>query len=187
MLIIASPLLIFTSILIKVTSKGPVIFSQRRIGKNGKPFDFYKFRSMIHNGKKDSEREKEFVNFINDDKQRHNYKVLDEDKVTRVGKIIRKTSIDELPQLFNVIKGDMSLVGPRPCLPYEFNHYQSWQRKRVEVMPGCTGLWQVFGRNSVSFVDSMKMDIYYIYKMSFLTDLEYMIKTIPVILLAKGE
>lgn len=186
-LIILSPLLLIIAFLIKVTSRGPVIFSQERIGKNAKPFRLYKFRSMLHNGVKDSEREKEIVDFMQDEERQSNFKILEEAKVTKIGKILRKTSLDELPQLFNVVKGDMSLVGPRPCLPYEFIHYKPWQRKRVEVMPGCTGLWQVFGRNSVSFIDSITMDIYYTYKMSFLTDLEYIFRTIPSIILAKGK
>ena len=113
-------------------------------------------------------------------------KVINENRITEIGKVIRKTSLDELPQLFNVIKGDMSLVGPRPCLPYEFESYVGWQKRRLNVLPGCTGVWQVTGRSSVSFKDSIVLDLYYINNMSPWLDLQILFKTIPVMLFARG-
>ena len=136
----------------------------------------------------DSKREKMMLEFMKKGKTQSedDTKIINESRVTAIGKFIRKTSIDELPQLINVIKGDMSLVGPRPCLPYEYENYDEWQKRRVSVLPGCTGLWQVSGRSNVSFVDSVVLDIYYINNMSPWLDLHLMLKTIPVMLLARG-
>jgi lipopolysaccharide/colanic/teichoic acid biosynthesis glycosyltransferase len=113
-------------------------------------------------------------------------KIIDEGRITPIGRFIRKTSLDELPQLYNVIRGDMSIVGPRPCLGYEFEHYSDWQKRRVNGIPGCTGIWQVSGRSNVSFNDSIVLDLYYLMKMSPWYDIKLILKTIPVMLFSRG-
>lgn len=187
-IILLSPFLTLVAILIKLTSKGPIFYTHTRIGLNGKPFEFYKFRSMTISNDDDSDRKKAMAAFIKEGKTQseNGTKIINEARVTQIGKFIRKTSIDELPQLLNVIKGDMSLVGPRPCLPYEYELYDEWQKKRFSVLPGCTGVWQVFGRTQVSFKDSVVLDLYYVSNMTPWLDLQLIIKTIPVMLLAKG-
>jgi len=186
-LVALSPIFLTIAMLIKATSFGPIFFYQTRIGKDGKPFKFYKFRSMFVNGGEDEERKKMMIEFMKESKNNDNStKVINIKRVTKVGRIIRKTSLDELPQLFNVLKGDMSLVGPRPCLPYEYENYANWQKRRVGVLPGCTGVWQVTGRSSVSFKDSIVLDLYYINNMSPWLDLQILIKTIPVMFFARG-
>jgi len=187
-LIILFPFFFILAIIIKITSRGPVFYTHTRIGKNGKPFSFYKFRSMTVIEGDDSKRKKMMLEFMKKGKTQsaNDTKIINESRITAIGKFIRKTSIDELPQLINVIKGDMSLVGPRPCLLYEYENYDEWQKRRVLVLPGCTGLWQVSGRSNVSFTDSVVLDIYYINNMSPWLDLHLMLKTIPVMLLARG-
>ena len=184
-LILLSPIFLTIAVLVKLSSPGPIFFYQERIGRNGKAFKFYKFRSMFVNNGEDIERKNMMLDFIKND-QGNGKKVINENRITEIGKVIRKTSLDELPQLFNVIKGDMSLVGPRPCLPYEFESYASWQKRRLNVLPGCTGVWQVTGRSSVSFKDSIVLDLYYINNMSPWLDLQILFKTIPVMLFARG-
>jgi exopolysaccharide biosynthesis polyprenyl glycosylphosphotransferase len=184
-LIILSPLFLTISIAVKLTSSGPIFFYQDRIGRQGKPFKFFKFRSMYVNNSEDEERKSMMLDFIKNGDE-NGKKIINKSRITSIGKVIRKTSLDELPQLFNVIIGDMSLVGPRPCLPYEYQNYSNWQKRRVEVLPGCTGIWQVTGRSSVSFKDSIVLDLYYINNMSPWMDLQILFKTIPVILFAKG-
>ncbi|MFA5806382.1 MAG: sugar transferase [Melioribacteraceae bacterium] len=187
-LIFLSPVFIVLAFLIKITSKGPVIFLQVRIGKNGKVFNFYKFRSMYLSNQEDDERKKMMIEFIENGKtQESNHsKIINNSRVTWIGKIIRRTSLDELPQLVNVLMGEMSLVGPRPCLPYEYENYDTWQKQRLNVLPGCTGVWQVWGRSSVSFKDSIVLDLYYVNNMSPWLDLLIMLKTIPVMLFGRG-
>lgn len=185
-LILLSPMFLTIAILVKLSSPGPIFFYQERIGRNGKAFKFYKFRSMFVNDGEDEERKNMMLEYIKSETFANGKKIINENRVTEIGKIIRKTSLDELPQLFNVIKGDMSLVGPRPCLPYEFESYASWQKRRVNVLPGCTGVWQVTGRSSVSFKDSIVLDLYYINNMSPWLDLQILLKTIPVMLFARG-
>jgi undecaprenyl-phosphate galactose phosphotransferase len=187
-ILLLSPVFLLLGVLIKLTSKGPVFYSQKRIGKGGEEFKFYKFRSMATHSDGESEREEQMIEFIKNGSHNNNgnAKIVNENRVTAIGKIIRKTSLDELPQLFNVIKGDMSLVGPRPCLPYEYNNFHDWQKRKVDILPGCTGVWQISGRSSVSFNDSIVLDIYYINNMSPWLDLQIMLKTIPVMLFARG-
>jgi undecaprenyl-phosphate galactose phosphotransferase len=183
-----SPVLGIVAILIKLSSQGPIIYTHFRIGKDGQPFIFYKFRSMIVSNIDDGLRKKRMIDFINEKNNRHDpdKKIVDENRITWIGKFIRKTSIDELPQLINVIKGNMSLVGPRPCLLYEYDHLEEWQKKRFSVLPGCTGVWQVLGRSSVSFTDSVVLDLYYINNMSPWLDLQLILKTVPVMVFGKG-
>jgi len=174
------------ALLIKLTSKGPVFYNHTRIGKDCKPFQFYKFRTMYADT--DDAAHREFVadHIAAKNSQSETKKITDDPRVTSIGKFLRKTSLDELPQLFNVLKGEMSLVGPRPCMPYELEQYQEWHRRRLSVIPGCTGLWQVAGRSAVDFNDMVVLDLFYIDNMSPLFDLSIIFRTLPVMLLAKG-
>jgi exopolysaccharide biosynthesis polyprenyl glycosylphosphotransferase len=173
------------AVLIKLTSRGPVLYKHTRIGKDCSPFEFYKFRTMIVNNDDSSHRE--FVDrLINEEEGEGIKKITEDPRVTSIGRFLRKTSLDELPQLFNVLQGHMSLVGPRPCLPYELEMYKSWHRRRLSVTPGCTGLWQVSGRSAVGFNDMVILDLFYIENMSPLFDLRIILRTIPVMLLGKG-
>jgi exopolysaccharide biosynthesis polyprenyl glycosylphosphotransferase len=188
------PVMIITALAIKATSPGPVIFRQIRLGKQGTPFTFYKFRSMYVHTNDQIHREyvKEFINGANEKINQGNadkplYKLKSDPRITKVGKFIRKTSIDELPQFFNVLKGDMSLVGPRPPLPYEAEKYQAWQLKRIlEMKPGITGLWQVEGRSKTGWDDTVRLDIRYIQNWSLLMDIQILLKTVKEVLRCRG-
>jgi undecaprenyl-phosphate galactose phosphotransferase len=187
--VIISPLLLFIAVGVKLSSPGPIIFKQKRIGKNGKFFDFYKFRSMVVGSDNDESRKKEMIDLIKGNNNNSNggsTKVVNQSRITKFGKFIRKYSFDELPQLFNVIKGDMSLVGPRPCLPYEYEVYDDWHKRRLSVKPGCTGLWQVTSRSETSYDDMVILDIYYLQNISPWFDLQLLLKTIPILLTGKG-
>ena len=179
--LLLSPILLATVFAIKLDSPGPVIFRQQRIGKNGQLFDFYKFRSMVHNAEElraELAAANEADGLV--------FKIRQDPRITRVGKFVRKYSIDELPQLFNVIIGEMSIVGPRPPLQDEVERYGELEWRRLEVIPGITGLWQVSGRSEVSFKKWMELDIYYIENWSLWLDLKIILQTIPVVLLGKG-
>ena len=189
-LLILAPLYLAIAVGIKVSSKGPVIFKQTRVGKNGRTFNFYKFRSM-HMGMADIKHKEYVQNFIkgdpeNDAKQIKVFKITDDPRIFKFGRFLRKTSLDEFPQLFNVLKGEMALVGPRPCLPYEWDCYEDWHKKRLNILPGCTGLWQALGRNTVTFEEMVTLDLYYISNISLWLDLKIILKTFPVIFLGKG-
>jgi exopolysaccharide biosynthesis polyprenyl glycosylphosphotransferase len=184
LVVLAVPLAII-ALLIKVTSRGPILFRQTRIGKDCKPFEFYKFRTM-QAGNDDAVHREFVAEFINSGKDPGVKKITDDPRVTSIGKFLRKTSLDELPQLINVLKGEMTLVGPRPCMPYELENYKAWHRRRLSVTPGCTGLWQVAGRSAVDFNDMVILDLFYIDNMSPLFDLRIMLRTLPVMLMAKG-
>ena len=171
-LVLLSPILLIVAIAIKLESKGSIIFSQKRIGLKGKEFKMYKLRSMVE----DAEKLKKDL-MKNNEMSGPMFKMKDDPRVTRVGKFIRKTSIDELPQLVNVLKGDMSLVGPRPSLPKEVKKFKPWMKKRLEVKPGLTCFWQVSGRNNIDFEDWMKLDIKYVEERSFLVDIKLIFKT----------
>lgn len=171
-----SPLFIIIAIIIKFTSKGPVFFSQKRVGKYGREFDMYKFRSMVVN----AEELKEKLAAQNE-MSGPMFKMKDDPRVTKVGKFIRKTSLDELPQLWNVLKGDMSLVGPRPSLPKEVAQFEDWMYKRLEVKPGLTCYWQVSGRNNIDFEDWMKLDIRYVEEKNLWIDIKLIFKTVGVL------
>lgn len=176
-LIVLSPLFLIIGLLIKHEDNGPVFYVQKRIGKNGKIFNLYKFRSMIVHA------DKKIDNLI--DKNEVDgpmFKMRDDPRVTAIGKVIRKYSLDELPQLLNVLKGDMSLVGPRPPLEREVKDYNSYDFQRLMVTPGCTGLWQVTERNSVGFRRMVELDIYYIKKSSLLFDFKILMKTFIVMI-----
>lgn len=186
--IVLSPVFLVIAAAIAIDSRGPILFKQTRIGKDGKPFTFLKFRSMYVGSDKDAERVKKLEEFIKSDKvdSTTGTKIVDEAKITRVGRFIRRTSLDELPQLFNVLRGEMSLVGPRPCLPYEWESYADWHKRRLSVTPGCTGVWQVFGRSKVGFRDTVIIDLFYMHNMSFRLDVWLVLKTIPVMLFGSG-
>lgn len=180
-LVLISPLLIIVAMIIKLDSKGPVFYKQKRIGLYGKDFEMYKFRSM----KQDADKEFEKIKQLNETNELM-FKLFNDPRITRVGKFIRKYSIDELPQLFNVLKGEMSLVGPRPPLPREVQHYQKRHYLRFATIPGLTGLWQVSGRSKIKDFDTvLDLDLAYITNWSFLMDIVLLFKTIPVVLFAK--
>jgi exopolysaccharide biosynthesis polyprenyl glycosylphosphotransferase len=171
----------FSAILIKLTSNGPVLFKQERCGLNGRLFTMFKLRSMID----DAEQRRVELEALNE-MDGPVFKSSRDPRVTPVGRFIRRFSIDELPQLYNVLRGDMSLVGPRPPLPQEVARYERWQRRRLSMKPGLTCLWQISGRNDVSFQDWMKLDLTYIDNWSLLLDLKILLKTVPVVLLGRG-
>lgn len=175
-LTLLSPIILVVAILIKLESKGPIVFSQKRVGLNGQEFDMYKFRSMVQN----AEELKEKLAKQNE-MSGPMFKIKNDPRITQIGKFIRKTSIDELPQLINVLKGDMSLVGPRPSLPKEVENFEPWMLKRLAVKPGLTCYWQVSGRNSISFHEWMELDIKYVNEMSIYVDIKLIFKTFLVL------
>lgn len=193
-IIVFSPIMLLTAIAIATTSTGAIIFRQTRLGKGAVPFVFLKFRSMRVDS--DDSIHRQYVSNLIDgkldsvnegDESRPHYKMSRDPRVTRVGRIIRSTSIDELPQFFNVLRGDMSLVGPRPPLPYEVEKYQSWHLRRVlQIRPGITGLWQVEGRSKTSFDDMVRLDLRYIRHWSIWLDVKILLRTILVVLRRDG-
>ena len=175
-LILLSPIIAIVACAVKFTSKGPVFFSQKRVGKNGELFEMYKFRSMVVNAeelKENLEEQNEMSGPM--------FKIKDDPRITKVGKFIRKTSIDELPQLWNVLKGDMSLVGPRPSLPKEVEQFDNWMFKRLSVSPGLTCYWQVSGRINIDFEDRMKLDCRYVDERNLWIDIKLIFKTVGVL------
>jgi len=185
-LTLLAPLWLLIALLIKLDSRGPVFYKQERVGMDGRIFLFYKFRTMLA-GTDDSphrEYQRAYISGRADsnlgDDERPVFKLRGDDRITRLGKILRQTSLDELPQLFNVLRGDMSVVGPRPPIPYEVENYQLWHRKRLDMKPGITGLWQVSGRNRLPFDEMVRMDLYYIENWSLLLDIKIILQTLPV-------
>ncbi|WP_294371758.1 sugar transferase [uncultured Clostridium sp.] len=176
-LIIISPILLIVSVLIKIESPGPVIFMQERVGINKKTFKMYKFRSMVANAE-------ELKCKLVEKNERNGpmFKMKNDPRVTRIGRFIRKTSIDELPQLINILKGEMSFVGPRPSLPDEVNQFEPWMLKRLIVRPGLTCYWQVGGRDKIDYIDWMKLDIKYVDERNIWVDLKLIFKTFFVLL-----
>jgi lipopolysaccharide/colanic/teichoic acid biosynthesis glycosyltransferase len=178
-------------LLIKLTSEGPVLYVQERIGEDGRPFRMYKYRTMM-NGNNDETHRSFAKNFINgktngnDGSNGNVFKIVDDPRVTSIGKFLRKTSLDELPQFINVVRGEMSLVGPRPPLTYELDHYQEWHKRRLSVKPGLTGLWQVSGRSTVPFDEMVALDLHYIENWSLLLDVKIILRTVPVMLSGFG-
>lgn len=180
-IIVLFPLFALISIFIKLDSSGPVFFIQKRCGKDEKLFKMYKFRSMCI----DAEEKLEQLKHLNE-AEGTIFKIKNDPRLTRVGTFIRKTSIDELPQLINVLKGEMSIVGPRPPLPSEVEQYEPWQKLRLSVKPGLTGLWQISGRSELGFDEMVRLDLEYISKRSLLLDVWIVLKTIPVVFKARG-
>lgn len=172
-LIILSPVFCIVAIAIKFEdSKGSVLFSQKRVGQYGKEFNMYKFRSMVSNAEELKAKLME-----QNEMSGPMFKMKHDPRITSVGKFIRKTSIDELPQLINILKGEMSLVGPRPSLPKEVDKFEPWMLERLEVKPGLTCYWQVMGRNDIDFEDWMKLDIKYVHDRNFWLDIKLIFKT----------
>ena len=194
MLAFFSPLLLVIAMAVKASSKGPVFFRQQRVGRYGKNFTFLKFRSMRVDN--DQRIHRDYVTTLiaggtqpSSSNQSTNgiYKLTNDGRVTRIGKVLRRTSLDELPQLVNVLKGDMSLVGPRPAIPYELAAYQTWHRRRVlEVKPGITGLWQVTGRSRVKFDDMVRLDLRYATSWSPWLDLKILMRTPGAVISGSG-
>ena len=190
MTILLLPVFVSIALAVKLTSAGPVFYTPNAIGRYGRVFKMYKFRSMRVEG--NDEVHKNFViKLIKGEigqkgTDGQTLKITDDPRVTPLGKFLRRFSLDELPQLINVLKGEMSLVGPRPCLPYEFEHYQEWHKKRVSVRPGITGVWQVAGRSEVAFEDMILLDLYYVYNRSLLLDFQVLMETVNAVLRQKG-
>jgi exopolysaccharide biosynthesis polyprenyl glycosylphosphotransferase len=180
-LVVLIPLFLLTALCVKLEDGGPVFYTQYRVGKDGKQFKIYKFRSMCVNADEKLEELKEF-----DETDGPVFKMSNDPRVTKVGRIIRKASIDELPQLANIIRGDMSIVGPRPPLPREVEQYTPEQMKRLAVKPGLTCYWQCSGRNSLSFDEWMELDRRYIRERSLGVDLKIILKTVPAVLTGRG-
>lgn len=182
LLVVLSPIMALISLLIKMTSEGPIFFRQTRVGLNGRYFTLYKFRSMLKN----AEELKGDVQHLNE-MNGPVFKIKDDPRTTWVGRLLRRTSLDEFPQLYNVLRGDMSIVGPRPPLPEEVAKYERWQRRRLSMKPGLTCLWQVNGRNKITdFKKWMELDLHYIDNWSLKLDLKIFIKTIFVVLAGRG-
>ena len=189
LIVLGIALLIGIALLVRLTSRGPVFFRQTRVGYGGHEFTLYKFRTMRVSG--DTCHRDYIRDWIrNGEAARQSngsFKLEDDPRVTPIGRWLRKFSLDELPQLFNVLLGDMSLVGPRPAIPYEVEEYRPWHRQRLGTLPGITGLWQVSGRNRLSFDRMVELDIAYIQNWNLSTDLAILLKTIPVVLLGTGR
>ena len=191
--IVTAPIWLAAAILVRIDSKGPLIYRQERVGMDGRMFLCFKFRSMAADSDDAIHREAYQKNIVGDAEANAGNesspiygKVKDDPRVTRVGSFIRRTSIDELPQLLNVIRGEMSIVGPRPPIPYEVEEYDIWHRKRLDMKPGITGLWQVSGRNRLTFDEMVKIDLYYIENWSLLLDAKIMLLTIPAVFRGDG-
>ncbi len=176
-----SPLMVGVALIIKTTSRGPVLFRQQRVGLHGRPFNMLKFRSMVA----DAEELKAKL-MAQNEQQGPVFKITRDPRITPIGRFIRKYSIDELPQLINVLRGEMSVVGPRPPIPAEVTKYEAWQRRRLSVRPGLTCVWQVSGRNNISFEDWMYLDMQYIDHWSLAQDFQLILKTVPVVLTGRG-
>jgi lipopolysaccharide/colanic/teichoic acid biosynthesis glycosyltransferase len=180
-LVLLAPVFLFLTLAIKFDTPGPVLYRSVRLGRGGRPFQFYKLRSMV--------READRLRGELADRNEVNgpvFKIARDPRITRVGRFLRRTSLDELPQLLNVLKGDMTLVGPRPPIPSEVEQYEPWQLRRLSVRPGLTCLWQISGRSRVSFDEWMRLDMEYIDRRCFALDLKIIAMTIPAVLSGEG-
>lgn len=180
-LILLSPIMLLIALLVKINDGGPAIYSQIRVGKDGKKFKIYKFRSMCLDADKELEKLMKY-----NEMDGNAFKMTNDPRITSIGRFLRATSLDELPQLFNVLKGEMSLVGPRPPLVSEVENYNERHKLRLAVTPGLTCYWQCSGRSNIGFEQWVDMDIDYINKQSFLTDLKILFKTVPAVLSREG-
>ncbi len=175
------PFLLLITVLIKLDSAGPALFRQTRVGRGGKPFNCYKFRSMRQEAEKELPRLASLSETVGP-----MFKIKNDPRCTSLGRILRRFSIDELPQLLNVIRGEMSLVGPRPALPSEVEQYDDWHHERLDISPGITGLWQVMGRSDLSFDEMVMLDLFYAENWSLWLDFKIVVRTIPTVLFARG-
>lgn len=182
-LIILSPLFFIIALLIKLQDGGPIFYVQKRVGRWGREFNFPKFRTMILGAEK---RQEELIAATKHRAKGKSFKMKDDPRITFIGRILRKTSLDELPQLWCVLKGEMSLVGPRPPLPSEVRLYTMEERKRLDITPGLTCIWQVSGRSDIPFDKQVKMDLEYIESQSLWLDFKILLRTIPAIFFGKG-
>lgn len=180
-LIILSPALLLIAIAIRIESSGPILFRQLRVGKDRRPFYCLKFRSMSQ----DAEKRKHEIAHLNE-VDGPVFKIKHDPRVTRVGRVLRKFSLDELPQLWNVVRGEMTLVGPRPPLPREVEQYEDWMLRRLDVTPGITCIWQISGRSDTNFEQWMRMDVEYVGSQSLGRDLSILVRTIPAVLFGRG-
>jgi lipopolysaccharide/colanic/teichoic acid biosynthesis glycosyltransferase len=183
LLLLCLPLLLVVWAVVRVTSPGPALFRQSRVGQGGRPFHVLKFRTMVVDG--DDTQHREYVRRLltgSAEPQDGLYKLGADPRVTRAGAVLRKTSIDELPQLFNVLRGEMSLVGPRPALPWEARMFPAWAASRFSVRPGLTGLWQVSGRNRLTMLDGLVLDVDYVSRHNVFLDLYILVRTVPAVL-----
>ncbi len=180
-LLLVLPVMPVIVLLIKLDSPGPVLFRQKRVGKDGREFDFFKFRSM-RLGAENVIASLRPLSGVDGPV----FKLKEDPRVTGTGRFLRRSSLDELPQLLNVLKGDMSIVGPRPNLPSEVSQYLPWQRRRLDVTPGITCYWQIAGRSHIGFQEWMRLDLEYIRSRSLVTDIKIMLKTIPAVIARKG-
>ncbi len=180
-LLLVLPVIPVIVILIKLDSPGPVLFRQKRVGKDGREFDFFKFRSM-HLGAENIIASLRPLSGVDGPV----FKLKEDPRITCTGRFLRRSSLDELPQLLNVLKGDMSIVGPRPNLPSEVSQYLPWQKRRLDVTPGITCYWQIAGRSHIGFQEWMRLDLEYIRSRSLVTDIKIMLKTIPAVIARKG-
>jgi lipopolysaccharide/colanic/teichoic acid biosynthesis glycosyltransferase len=190
-LVALSPLLIAIAAWIRLDSAGPAIFKQERLGRNMKPFTMYKFRSMRVDSDdsyhRDAVKRTAETSRSDDDSDIHKFKTLDDPRITRAGKFIRKWNLDELPNLFSILKGEMSLVGPRPALEYELAYYKDWYYERFGMRPGLTGLWQIGRSNAEDYDDMMRMDLEYVRTASIALDAKIILGTIPAVIRERGE
>ncbi|MBN1884635.1 MAG: sugar transferase [Candidatus Krumholzibacteriota bacterium] len=193
LLVVGFPFFLAIALLIRLTSSGPVFFRQKRIGEHGEEFTLFKFRTMRTDCDDASHREfaRDFILGRMDDSpldgsETSVYKITNDPRVTAIGSFLRKTSLDELPQFINILRGEMSIVGPRPPLAYEYDCYEDWHKLRLAVRPGLTGLWQVSGRSTVPFHEMVMLDLYYIENWTLLLDLKIMLRTVPVMLTGAG-
>ena len=180
-LVLASPVLLLIAIAIKLDSRGPILYRSTRIGRGGRPFTFLKLRSMVH----DADRHRRHLKHLNE-ADGPVFKICNDPRVTRVGRFLRITSLDEIPQFVNVLRGEMSLVGPRPPIPEEVAQYEPWQMRRLDVRPGITCLWQISGRSRIGFQEWMRLDLEYIRNQSFGLDAKILLRTIPAVLSQEG-
>ncbi len=182
LLLMISPIFLTIAILIKITSKGDIFFTQKRVGLQGRIFNVYKFRTMVTDAEK-----------LKDELAKQNevdgpvFKMKNDPRITKIGHFLRRTSLDELPQFFNVLKGDMSVVGPRPPVPKEVKQYERWQLRRLSVKPGITCIWQVSGRNNISFEEWMRLDLQYIDTWSLRLDFILILRTVKTMLISDGQ
>ncbi|MEQ1833719.1 MAG: sugar transferase [Candidatus Eisenbacteria bacterium] len=180
-LVVLSPVIAVLALIVRLTSRGPVFYRSTRIGRGGRPFTFYKLRSMV----KDADLKRQHLSHLNE-ADGPVFKIARDPRITPIGRLMRSTSLDEVPQFWNVLRGDMSLVGPRPPIPQEVAQYEPWQLRRLDVRPGLTCLWQISGRSRIGFQEWMRLDLEYIRHRSFALDLKILLRTIPAVLSREG-